>query len=181
MAVLRGINFSDPVISPENNRDVEKSMNCRSSLFFCEHVRNSLSSSGAPNADCEMKIIIACARVYYASAQWIIYYDELWIWLFNFHMYTLRLRHVPFYSVLLASAIRLERDLYIVQYGKATISGSLVGWNAGNDWILNGGGGNWTKCIKSGQASSSRKWRDRCITYMATTAFLPLFDRIFVN
>lgn len=151
MAVLRGINFSDPVISPENNRDVENRWAAEALFFFYLRASNmpvnGLTSSGALNTDCEMKIIIVYAR---PLRKYAILYGGLRIWFFGF----LRVRFVrefcPFASVLFASD--MTRTWLVQRRGKATISGSLVGWNAGNDWILNGGGGNWTKCIKSGQA-----------------------------
>jgi len=65
-----------------------------------------------------------------------------------FHMY---FAHNLFVYSLLSSS-RVIWTWLVHRRGKATISGSVVTWNTGNDWILNRGGGNWTKCIKSGQA-----------------------------
>lgn len=147
MAVLRGINFSDPVISPENNRDVENRWAAEALFFFYLRASNmpvnGLTSSGALNTDCEMKIIIVYARPLRNPLWWA---SNL---IFRFFACTL-CSWILFVRFLFVSD--MTRTWLVQQRGKATISGSLVGWNAGNDWILNGGGGNWTKCIKSGQA-----------------------------
>lgn len=152
MTVLRGINFSDPVISPQDNRDV-KNRWAAEALFSAsrEHAANGLSFFFPPMSayvDRETKAITNCIRIYYATDESKIEKSAS----FNLSLIPTFCSRFSFVYSSVRFSARYDSDVTCTSLrGKATISGSLVGRNAGNDWILDSGGGNWMKCIKSGQ------------------------------
>lgn len=83
---------------------------------------------------------------------------------------------MSFVHLLLSSSQTMATWL-VHRRGKATISGSLVGWNPpATIGFLTAVAEIGRNALNRGRPGS-RKWRDRCITYTATTTFLPSLDR----